>query len=95
MEIRETLVDNVDDYINAKLDRVDQGYTVVRNPDPPYYLGWLCKETGERYIISVSDFIATGNLERVKKIEKERKAAKKAAAKAKKAAEAAAASQEA
>ena len=86
-------LETAEEYIQTYLDLTEGGKSVIRNPEPPYFLGFLCEDTQERWVIEIRKFKETGDLalqtKLFKAIEKAKKAKKKAEkAKAKAAAKA-------
>jgi len=85
-------LNTAEEYVQTYLDLTESGKSVIRNPEPPYYLGFLCEDTQERWVIEIEKFKETGDLalqtKLVKAVEKAKKAAAKAAKKAAKAKEA-------
>ena len=87
MAIKTHILKDAGEYTRMYLERQAQGHTLKRNPDPPYYLGFVDLDTEERWVIQINDYKESGDLDRAKEVTKEFEAAAKAEAESESAAD--------
>jgi hypothetical protein len=73
MEQKIHIVNNVEEYTNIFNERQASGNNIVRQPEPPHWLGFADLDTNERWLIQINDYKDTGDLHKVKEMEKEEK----------------------
>lgn len=73
MEQKLHIVHSVEEYTKIFNERQASGHNVVRQPEPPHWLGFSDLDTNERWLIQINDYKDTGDLHKVKEMEKEAK----------------------
>jgi hypothetical protein len=76
MDLKLHIVHTVEEYTTIFNERQASGHRMVRQPEPPHWLGFTDLDTKERWLIQINDYKDSGDLNKVKEMEKASKAAK-------------------